>query len=291
MNQASNHHVMDGPVSSSKALCVCAVALVACVAGCASNVPPFAFDALSTRRTIIAVDIDHTVCQTNYISVVLSPTRDGGSRPMDRAAEVLQRVAQRCDIIYLTGRPDWLFAKTRRWLSEHDFPPGPLIGTRGFLEFARMDAFKAITVRRLRTARPNLLISIGDTPGDVAAYRASGLCTLVLRPGGPPADAADEASAFDAPHYVQNWDAIDAFFREHQGVVASPRRLAEALHGDVATSQLLAWRAPGPSYGPGSGLLVGLPGGVGKGPQVRPTENAGVVPVGPGDRDGVVADR
>ncbi len=183
-------------------------------------------------RVIIAVDIDHTLAQTDYESLV-RPDEAEESETLKHSVATLQDLAGRHHILYLTGRPRLLLDKTRTWLRERGYPDGPVITSRGLREMLRPGVSKARELRKLRSQWPALRIGVGNTPSDAQAYGSNGMLTLIL---------ARQRDAQFGPHALvfRDWRELARFFADNQPILADPRALEDALAG----RRPLAWTVP-----------------------------------------------
>lgn len=172
--------------------------------------------AASPRRVTIVVDIDETISATDYSGFF--GLRENNSHPYDHAREVLTRLSGDFDIIYLTARPQWLFAETRAWLREAGFPRGPVVATGRIVDVFWPASFKTRSLALLRLRVPEILIGIGDRKTDVAAYSANGMLSLVVHPR---AGMAYPGSAV----VLEDWKAVGQFFDEHGDVLRDPAAL------------------------------------------------------------------
>ena len=114
----------------------------------------------STGRTAIAVDVDHTICDTDFDDLCFEPI-DDDSEPIGNSPEVLTELARDYDIVYLTARPRLLAEKTRAWISATAFPPGPLLASPGWRDVLLPEKYKRKTLANLRRHLPNLLVALG----------------------------------------------------------------------------------------------------------------------------------
>jgi hypothetical protein len=75
---------------------------------------------------------------------------DAGADPLlDEGAALVADLAAEHDIVWLTGRPDWLRSTTLDWLDEHRLPAGEL-HMRPDRDYRPARIFKLDVLRRLR---------------------------------------------------------------------------------------------------------------------------------------------
>jgi hypothetical protein len=136
---------------------------------------------------MLVVDLDKTVVATGFHTVLI-----GSPAPMADSQRVLARLARQRTIVYLTHRPDYFSLKSKAWLREHKYPPGPLLLSTpgGFLKGS--GAYKSEMLKRLRKRFRKIEIGIGDKISDAQAYHENGLKAFLILPPPEPAPAAPE---------------------------------------------------------------------------------------------------
>jgi hypothetical protein len=171
---------------------------------------PILLSARPREAQLVTVDLDHTVVDSGFVRVLL-----GGARPMPRSADVLQQVAKRYTVVYLTHRPDLLSRRSKEWLGSNGYPPGPLLVSRvsdvfdsGRLKTSRLSA--------LRKSYPNAAIGIGDKISDAQAYMAGGMTAYLIPHYKRKADDMRELAAHirglggdGRLNVVSDWDEIE----------------------------------------------------------------------------------
>ena len=163
---------------------------------------------------IVVVDLDRTVVATGFHTVLI-----GSPTPMADSQRVLDRLARKSTIVYLTHRPDYFGIKSKAWLREHKYPAGPLLLSTlgGFLKGS--GAYKSDVLEQLGKRFRKIEIGIGDKVSDAQAYHANGLkAFLILQLPEPAAPEALEALA----------DELEALDEEVQ-VVTQWRQIEQAL--------------------------------------------------------------
>lgn len=160
---------------------------------------------------IAVVDLDKTVVATGFHTVLV-----GSAEPMARSQEVLRRLSKTHTVVYLTHRPDYFSIKSKAWLAEHGYPPGPLLLSTlgGFLKGS--GAFKSEQLAELQKQFRKIEIGIGDKVSDAEAYHARGLKSfLILQVPAGAEDTvydalADELEALDASvQVVTDWTQVE----------------------------------------------------------------------------------
>lgn len=187
--------------------------------------------AWSSRRTIIAVDIDHTIARTKTRSLVFEHDEEDESSAISGSRRTLARLARDFEIAYVTARPRFLTDKTREWLAENEYPTGPVILSPGIRQMIDRTDYKRETLRTLRRRWPNLRIGVGNSESDVKAYTENDMLAVIVS-----AKMKDPRS----PKAVvfSHWKPVGAFFETHGPTLADPRRLEAALHDDLLLERL-----------------------------------------------------
>ena len=186
-------------------------------------------------RTIIALDVDNTLAETEYKELILED-EDEESDPVKSSRKVLGRLAEEYQILYLTARPRFLLEKTREWLDEEHFPPGPVVTAKGIRQAASPGEFKRESLDNLRDGWPNLLIGIGDKASDAEAYGANKMLAVIV-------DKAPEAGIGHHSVVLRDWKSVGRFFESNHGVLSDPEELKELIddHGMLQVP-LYPWR-------------------------------------------------
>ena len=178
---------------------------------------------------IVIVDMDRTVVADGFHAVLV-----GDPDPMDQSADVLAQLARTHTIIYLTHRPDAFSSKSKAWLKNNSYPPGPVLlsTARGFLSGS--GEFKTGMLRELGERFSRIEIGIGDKVSDAAAYHANGLTAYLILPmpqsrnPEPYEQLAEELSALDgAIQVVTTWQQVRSGLFE--GAVFPPDETAASL--------------------------------------------------------------
>jgi phosphatidate phosphatase APP1 len=141
---------------------------------------------VSPQQPMVAVvDIDGVVADVRHRLVHVT------TRPKDwkaffagaaddpllpEGAEVVRRLAEVYDVVYLSGRPEQLRTVTERWLRDHDLPPGP-VRLRPARDFRPSRTFKVQVLRELSAER-TVVVLVDDDPGVLDAARAAGYDVL-----------------------------------------------------------------------------------------------------------------
>lgn len=171
-------------------------------------------------RTIVAVDIDETVSATQYRALLLAS--EDTSRPLEGSDQALTRLAERYQVVYITGRPRFLWEKTQRWLERNHFPPGPLVTAPNLRQCILQASFKRRELASMRESWPGALVGIGDRGADIHAYGQNGMLTLLVG-GTPRADARRNMYRFE------NWQSLCDFCEANAEILTNPKRLETVL--------------------------------------------------------------
>jgi hypothetical protein len=105
-----------------------------------------------------------------------------------------RELAEACDLVYLTGRPERCRIDTRDWLARNDFPTGELI-MRDDTDRRPARLFKVGQVRRL-ARRQGVHLVVDDDAAVVAALRDEGF--TVEHAQWMPESAPQQSSLFEA---------------------------------------------------------------------------------------------
>lgn len=96
----------------------------------------------------------------------------GADRLLEPGARLVHDLGAEHDIVWLTGRPEWLREVTASWLDEHGLPPGDLF-LRPDGDYRPACAYKLGVLRRLRERR-TIAAFIDDDPEVVAVAQSAG---------------------------------------------------------------------------------------------------------------------
>lgn len=163
------------------------------------------------------VDLDKTLVASGFMKVLA-----GEAKPIPGAALVMQRIAKVQTILYLTQRPDFLGAASKRWLIENGFPPGPVLTSNAGTMTTGSGQFKNTRLAEVKRTFPNLVVGIGDKFSDAKAYADNGLRPILILQVDWSEDeaepyeklAADLAALPDSVQVVTNWSQIASILFE-----------------------------------------------------------------------------
>lgn len=148
-------------------------------------------------RELFVTDIDATISDASSARALVAD--NARLRPMADSVDVLRRLRDRFQIVYVTARNFRYTAKTKDWLAMHRFPTAPLI-TRDALWWRHPSrVYKRETMAALAARWPNIRAGVGDRDGDVLAYAAVG--ARAFRIGA--------ATAPDGAIAVRGWKEIE----------------------------------------------------------------------------------
>jgi hypothetical protein len=167
---------------------------------------------------IAIVDLDKTVVASGFAWVLL-----GDARPMAGANLVLGRLAKTHTIVYLTHRPDFLGALSRKWLATNGFPTGPVLtSTLGGLMAGSL-TYKNARLEAVRQTFKNVAVGIGDKVSDAKVYADNGLRSILILQVDWSDDKAEDyeklaaelAALPDSVQVVTNWAQVsDVLFNK-----------------------------------------------------------------------------
>ena len=87
-------------------------------------------------------------------------------------ADWARKAAAEHDLVWLTGRPEWLRPVTARWLDQHELPAGPLL-MRGDRDYRPAREFKLAELRKL-AAQDEIVVFVDDDPLVIQAAAGAG---------------------------------------------------------------------------------------------------------------------
>ena len=136
-------------------------------------------------RPIAVIDIDGVVADVRHRLRFLErrPKDWGGffgAAPQDPVLEVgretVLRLAEVCDIVYLSGRPEHCRDDTEEWFARHGLPVGRLMLRRGG-DFRPAKDVKVEVLRRLARQAP-VTVLVDDDSAVLDAARSAGFDVL-----------------------------------------------------------------------------------------------------------------
>jgi phosphoglycolate phosphatase-like HAD superfamily hydrolase len=108
---------------------------------------------------------------------------------LQEGADLVRAAADRFEIVWLTGRPEWLRDVTEAWMLEHNLPCDELY-MRPYRDYRPAARYKLAALRRLQPRGIELFVD--DDPEVIAVARAAGVAA-VLAEWVPREDVLDEA--------------------------------------------------------------------------------------------------
>lgn len=157
----------------------------------------------SAERPLAVIDIDGVLADVRHrLRHVRTRPKDWdaffAAAPLDPLLEegknTVVRLAEVCEIVYLSGRPERCRADTEHWFAAHDLPPGRLLlRPQGDRRPARL--VKVEVLRRLAKDR-TVAVLVDDDALVLDAAREAGFD--VLPAGWMPAEAAAEGTLREA---------------------------------------------------------------------------------------------
>jgi len=156
-----------------------------------------------STRPIAVIDIDGVLADVRHRVTYLERTpsdyrRFFAAAPRDpllvAGRDVVVRLAEVCEIVYLSGRPEYCRADTVEWLGRHDLPTGDM-HLRPHRDYRPARLFKVEVLRRLRRRAP-ISVVVDDDPEVIEAVTAAGFDVLPATWMGV-ADALHEAQERD----------------------------------------------------------------------------------------------
>lgn len=143
-----------------------------------SKTSPLLVRVAPPETKFLVVDIDNTLSDLSPILMIFY--ENANIPPLKGAPETLQELSREYTIVYLTGRDEVLSPKTKRWLAENRFPPGPVF----FWDFTHTPTskrkYKSEAIQTLGRKFQLIQIGIGNSVGDAFAYLTNGLQSFIL---------------------------------------------------------------------------------------------------------------
>lgn len=136
-------------------------------------------------RPVAAVDIDGVLADVRHrLHHLETQPKDWAAffaaAPRDplleQGRDTVSRLAEVCDVVYLSGRPEWCRADTLQWFREHRLPEGDLVlrrtGDRRPARLVKVEALDRLAARRV------VAVLVDDDPLVLEAARAAGYDVL-----------------------------------------------------------------------------------------------------------------
>ena len=137
------------------------------------------------RSVLAAVDIDGVLADVRHrLHHLEQSPKDWAAffaaaaqdPPLREGVGVVLKLAEICEIVYLSGRPEWLRADTLDWLARHDLPEGEL-HLRPARDFRPARLLKVEVLDRLSRQKP-VSVLVDDDPHVCEAARRAGYDVL-----------------------------------------------------------------------------------------------------------------
>lgn len=136
----------------------------------------FTILALTPEKPVMILDVDGTLTQERW-----NFWRKENALYDAHTVQVVNELATRYAVVYLTARPRPLHRRTRRWLQEKGFPPGPvLVWSPRKIRWLDIEDYKQDVLKVLRQQGINLAVGIGDMEDDIEAYQKAGMKAILL---------------------------------------------------------------------------------------------------------------
>ncbi len=124
---------------------------------------------------VAVIDLDGTLVASGFEEVLV-----GDPNPMPRSVEVMQLVAQHYTVVYLTHRTDHFGPKSRRWLTDHDYPVGPLLLSKTGDLLTGSEDYKARRLTEIRRRFERIEVGVGDRFSDARVYLEQGMRSILV---------------------------------------------------------------------------------------------------------------
>ena len=136
-------------------------------------------------RPVAVVDIDGVVADVRYrLRHVSGRSKDwpaffagaAADGLLREGADAVHRLAEVCDVVYLSGRPERLRTVTEQWFARHGLPIGRLL-LRPDQDFRPSRVYKVEALRRIAATR-TVVVLVDDDPQVLDAARDAGFDVL-----------------------------------------------------------------------------------------------------------------
>lgn len=136
-------------------------------------------------RPLAVIDIDGVLADVRHrVHHLERPSPDYrrffAAAPRDallrEGSEVVHRLAEVCEIVYLSGRPEYCRDDTLDWFARHGLPAGEL-HLRPHRDYRPARLVKVEVLRRLQRRAP-VSVVVDDDPDVIAAVTAAGFDVL-----------------------------------------------------------------------------------------------------------------
>jgi phosphatidate phosphatase PAH1 len=113
-------------------------------------------------------------------------------------------------IVYLTARPHAFRAETRSWLSDHEFPPGPVITANSLVFDDSARNYKRTWVNRLTSDFGwTVTAAYGNATSDIDAYEEAAIPKNITFIVGEHAGVADTQAILDNDYTAHIADFVE----------------------------------------------------------------------------------
>ncbi|MEV6110349.1 hypothetical protein AB0M28_37455 [Streptomyces sp. NPDC051940] len=152
------------------------------------------------RRPLAVFDLDGTLADTRHrLHYVEGTPRDWKAffraakddPPLAEGIALALDWAERCELAYVTGRPEYCRRSTVRWLAAQGLPAGGRLSMRGARDFRPARVAKPALLRELAAER-EIAVVVDDDLQVCEAYENAGFA-VVRADWMPPAAALDRA--------------------------------------------------------------------------------------------------
>jgi phosphatidate phosphatase APP1 len=131
---------------------------------------------IKTDKPVAILDIDHTLTSENWLR------QPEEIDPYDKdTVRVVNELAKKYVIVYLSSRPRLMHRSTHHWLNNHGFPDGPiLLWSPKKISWFEPEEYKKDILESLRKSGITLAVGIGNREADIEAYRETGMRAILL---------------------------------------------------------------------------------------------------------------
>lgn len=157
-------------------------------------------------QPFLVVDIDNTICESTILEDIF--TNVSRRRPVEGAAETLEKLSARYEIIYLTARDESMITKTREWLEKNGFPKGIILARDLDILTLSSTRYKSGVLRDLNRRFTNVCAGIGNRESDGKAFRRNGLLAILFH---------ENERDMREVYFIKDWKEVTAALGNIEG--------------------------------------------------------------------------
>ena len=184
---------------------------------------------------VVVIDLDHTLVDAPFWRVLV-----GMGGPMAGSVEVVRRLGEEYQVLYLTHRPDIMTQRSKEWLVEHGYPVAPMRVSTISQAIGGSGRYKAAALAELMEEFKRVEIGIGDKLSDAEAYVQNGMTAYLI----PHYDAGDAGEVLEMAEAIRELgqrvedmeaqlQVVDGWAEVEAGIFEGERFEAGAFSGEL----------------------------------------------------------